>query len=99
MDARCQVLHNEDPQLALNFLTDYSCWSGDLLVARWKDFFNYLFMRYMDGNLKQAADRRLLDNGNMRGIPARPSHPGYGKEWERKMMDNTGERFRVGKSH
>jgi len=57
--------------------------------------FHYLFMKYMDGNVKQTEDRQLLDNGNGKGIPKRPSQPGYGKEWERKMVEGTGDRYRV----
>jgi len=97
VDARCQVLYKESPALAVAFLTDYSSYSGNLLVARWKEFYHYLFMRYMDGNLKQASGHELLDNGNGKEIPKPPAHPGYGKDWERRIIDNTGDRFRVGK--
>jgi len=95
VDARALVLFKESPSACVDFLTDYSEYTGNLLVSKWKTFYQYLFMKYMDGNLKQSADRNLLDNGNGKGIPRRPSHPGYGKDWERLMMQNTGEKYKV----
>jgi hypothetical protein len=52
-------------------------------------------MKYMDGNMKQTKDRKLIDNGNGKGIPPRPSHPGYGKEWEERVAKETGNRYKV----
>jgi hypothetical protein len=49
----------------------------------------------MDGNLKVSEGHQLIDNGNGKNIPKRPSHPGYGKDWERIMIRGTGERLKV----
>lgn len=95
VDYRAGILYKENPDEGKVYVTDYSVYSGNLLVGKWKDFYHYLFMKYMDGNLKQTRDRQLLDNGNGRGIPLKPSHPGYGKEWERRMVEGTGDRFKV----
>ncbi len=86
--------YQNNPALALKTITDYSVTTGNQLVADWKAFFHYLFMKYVDGNVKKTEGRKLKDNGNGRGIPAKPSHPGYGKDWERKMVENTGDRFK-----
>jgi len=94
VDARAAVIYQENQADCRNFLTSYTVYCGDMLVSKWKDFYHYLFMKYMDGNLKQSDGRKLLDNGNGKGIPKKPSHPGYGKDWERLMMQNTGDKFR-----
>ncbi|HPT10543.1 MAG TPA: C69 family dipeptidase [Bacteroidales bacterium] len=94
VDYRAGLLYRDNPTQCADYLTDYSSFTGDLLVAKWKKFYQYLFMKYMDGNIKQTAGHRLLDNGNDRGVPRKPSQPGYGKEWERKMVEGTGDRFR-----
>jgi hypothetical protein len=52
-------------------------------------------MKYMDGNVKNSDGYKLLDNGNGKNIPKAPSQPGYGKEWERIMIQGTGERLKV----
>jgi dipeptidase len=83
------------PSEGIKIITNYSCNAGNQLQKDWQDFFHYLFMKYMDGNMKKSADNKLMDNGNGKGIPPKPSHPGYGKDWERRMVENTGERFRA----
>jgi len=51
-----------------------------------KTFFQYHFMKYIDGNVKNSEGHKLLENGNGKNIPKAPSQPGYGKEWERIMI-------------
>jgi dipeptidase len=94
-DRQAAALYDGDPLKARDYLTAYSVFTGNKLVRDWQEFYRYLFMKYMDGNLKAAEDRKLLDNGNGKNIPKRPSHPGYGKEWERIMIQGTGDRLKV----
>ncbi len=94
-DRQAAALYDSDPLKAREYLTAYSVFTGNKLVRNWQEFYRYLFMKYMDGNLKAAEDRKLLDNGNGKNIPKRPSHPGYGKEWERIMIQGTGDRLKV----
>jgi dipeptidase len=96
VDSRSQALYRENPSAAVDYVTDYSVYSGNLLVSKWKDFYHYLFMKYVDGNIKRTNGHELLENGFGRGVPKMPAQPGYGKEWERKMIDGTGDRFKVG---
>lgn len=98
IETRAAQLHQSNPADAISFVTDYSVGLGDRLVADWKDFYHFLFMKYKDGNIMQTEDHKLLDNGSGKGIPKRPSQPGYGKEWERKMVEGTGERLKKSSS-
>ena len=95
IDTKAAMLFKKSPEEARKVITDFSVNTGNELVADWMEFFQYLFMRYMDGNVKKAENRQLQDNGNGKGIPPGPSQPGYGKDWERLMMQNTGERYRA----
>ncbi|MEL7587980.1 MAG: C69 family dipeptidase [Prolixibacteraceae bacterium] len=94
-DRQAALLYADDAEKARDYLTAYSVNAGNNLVAEWKEFYRYLFMRYMDGNLKAAENRKLPDNGNGKNIPKRPAHPGYGKDWERIMIQGTGDRLKV----
>ncbi|PKP05184.1 MAG: dipeptidase [Bacteroidetes bacterium HGW-Bacteroidetes-6] len=93
IDAAAVELLKTDRSKAQQYLTNYSVTTGNQLVQDWKAFFQYLFMKYMDGNMKESADRKLLDNGNDKGIPKKVTHPGYSEEWLRLMMMNTGFRY------
>ncbi len=95
VDARATLLFRENPLSGIDYITDYSAYTGNLLVTKWKDFYHYLFMKFIDGNVKQANGFQLLDNGYGKGVPKKPSQPGYGPEWERRMVDGTGDRFKV----
>ncbi len=95
VDTRAGELYRGDPRSGIDYITDYSVYTGNLLVNKWSAFYRYLFMKYMDGNMKQTREHYLLENGFGKGVPMRPSHPGYGTEWERKMIEGTGERLKV----
>lgn len=97
IDQQATNLYKQNPASATEFLTSYSAFTGNKLVADWKAFYQYLFMKYMDGNVKNAEGRKLLDNGNGKNIPKAPKQPGYGKEWERIMIQGTGDRLKVPK--
>lgn len=95
IDTKAAAAFAANKEDAVKIITEYSVKSGNELVIKWKKFFTYLFMKYMDGNLKQGEQHQLMDNGNGKGIPKSLKFPGYGKDWERLMMLNTGERFKV----
>lgn len=97
IDQQAAELYKQNPASATDFITSYSAFTGNKLVADWKAFYQYLFMKYMDGNVKNSDGRKLLDNGNGKNIPKAPKQPGYGKEWERIMIQGTGNRLKVPK--
>lgn len=53
-DAGAMSTIGQDKQKTIAYLTDFSCNTGNQLVADWRDFYGYLFTRYMDGNVKTA---------------------------------------------
>ena len=95
VDTKTQILYLEDLSMGRDYITDYSVYTGNLVVSKWKEFYHYLFMKYKDGNVMRSDGHELIENGYGKGVPKMPSQPGYGKEWERKMIEGTGERFKV----
>ena len=89
------ALYAGNPAATLASLTAYSKNTGNQLVSDWTNFYHYLFMKYTDGNVKQSDGMKLLDNGNGKGIPKKPSQPGYGKDWEHNTIQGTGDRLKV----
>ena len=55
IDSGAKALFDKDRAAAIEFLTDFSCNTGNHLVDTWRDFYGYLFCRYMDGNIKTAV--------------------------------------------
>jgi dipeptidase len=95
VDIQASELFKENQSSAREYVTSYSVFTGNKLVSDWKTFYQYLFMKYIDGNVKNSEGQKLLDNGNGRNIPKAPSQPGYGKEWEAIMIQGTKDRLKV----
>ncbi len=98
VDKQASELFKQNPEVAGEYITGYSVYSGNKLVSDWKAFYQFLFMKYIDGNVKNSEGHRLLENGNGKNIPEMPAQPGYGKDWERIMMSGTGDRLKVPKT-
>ena len=95
VETKAASLYKATPAEGIACITDYSVKTGNQLVSDWRDFYHYLFMKYKDGNIMQTDGFKLLDNGSGKGIPKKPSQPGYGKEWEKRMIYGTGDRLKV----
>ena len=95
VDNQASELYKKNPQKGSNYITEFSVYTGNKLVNDWKLFYQYLFMKYLDGNVKITKGFKLLDNGNGKNVPQRPLQSGYGKEWERIMIQGTGDRLKV----
>jgi len=93
IDKTAAELYKKDPQLAVDFVSEHSTNTANSLTYRWKEFYTYLFMKYMDGNIKKARNHRLLDNGQGKDIPMYPDQPGYGEAWYKRIVDETGDKF------
>jgi len=80
-------LYKQSPGLARDYLTAYSVKEGDDVVKRWKKLGEYLLYKYLDGNLKV-----IKVNGQIE-----VTHPGYPKEWYKRIVEETGDHFKVKK--
>ncbi|MCP4153853.1 MAG: dipeptidase [bacterium] len=87
IDDAALILYNngKTPQLARNFLTEYSVKQGDDTVKRWKKLGEYLVYKYMDGNIKA---------GNEQNSKKKVEHPGYPKAWYKHIVKETGDKFK-----
>ncbi len=74
-------LYEESPQLARDYLTDYSVKLGDSTVKRWKKFGESLLVKYLDGNVRDELGK--------------VTHPGYPKSWYKRIVKENGEHFKM----
>ena len=91
VDAAALKLWESDSILAREFITDYSCNTGDYVVQRWKELGDFLMVKFLDGNVKQEKDGEFLRNPW--GYPRSPSFPGYPDEWKKEVIENTGDKL------
>ena len=95
IDKAALELYNQDPELAREFLTDYSIGAGERTFKRWKELGHYLLVKYMDGNVKKEVNGKFIYNEHNRGIPPNPDQPGYPDWWYEKIANDNGEILRV----
>jgi dipeptidase len=90
VDKTAQALYKKNPAEAVKYITDYSVKSGNNTVKRWKELYNYLFTKYVDGNVKEKAE---VPKNYKYHVP-KLTQPGYGDEWYRTIVKNTGDKFK-----
>ena len=91
IDAAAQSLLSEDREMAIQYLTDYSNSVAERTFKTWKGFYQYLFVKYMDGNVKTAVD---VPEG-YKYIAPKLEQPGYSPETYRLIIEKTGDQFKV----
>lgn len=84
-DEAALKLYKTDPELARQYLTEYSVNQGNNTVAEWRKLYQYLFTKYMDGNIKYKVEGK--QNPKL-------EQPGYSEEWYRKIIEDTGDKFK-----
>jgi dipeptidase len=89
IDDKAMALYKSDPKSVDDFLTNYSRNIGDKTTEQWKEFGQYLFVRYMDGNVKPYKDEQFQDNGY--GQPKFPGQPGYPQDWYKRIVNEHGK--------
>jgi dipeptidase len=89
IDKAAVELYNMDQAMAIEYLTSYSVSTGNYTVKRWKEFGEYLLVKYIDGNIKKEKDGKFLTNEW--GVTASPSQPGYPEWWLREIVKQHGE--------
>lgn len=86
VDAGAAGMLSQNRQAAVDFLTEFSCNTGNQLVDTWRDFYGYLFARYMDGNIKTAVPGEKNPKVEQSALP----------EWYlRTIIEKTGDKLRV----
>ena len=86
IDAGAKDMLGKNREEAVKFLTDFSCRTGNHVVDTWRDFYGYLFCKYMDGNVKTAIP------GEKNPKVEQPALP----EWYLRMIiEQTGKKLEV----
>ena len=91
IDAAAQSLLETDKEMVVQYLTDYSNSVAERTFKTWKGLYNYLFVKYMDGNVKTAVD---VPEG-YKYIAPEVKYPGYGDDTYRLIIEKTGDQFKV----
>ncbi len=84
IDQAALAVYDTDRSKAINFITEYSVYTGNNTVKEWKELYRYLFTRFMDGNVKTKVEGQQNPEVEF---------PGYSEEWYRLLIKETGDKF------
>jgi hypothetical protein len=90
IDNEAAAMYKENPGKAINHITEYSVNAGNRTVSEWKDLYRFLFVKYVDGNVKE---KQPVQAGYKYMVP-KVVQPGYSDEWNRTIVKMTGDKFR-----
>lgn len=91
IDMAASELYKTDKKLAIEFLTEYSVNSANKLVKDWRSFYEYLFVKYMDGNVKEKREVPA----NYKYVTPKLEQPGYNEQWKKSVVEDTKEKLLV----
>ncbi len=80
-----------DAKKGSDMITAYSVNAGNNTVKEWRELYNHLFTKYMDGNVKT---RRALPEG-YKYITPEVKQPGYPQDWLMRIVIDAGEKLKM----
>jgi dipeptidase len=96
IDKEAIALYENEPSKAVGYLTEISDAAAIETFNTWKDLYAYLFVKYIDGNVKVAKE---IPEGYKYVAPDL-KQPGYSPEKYKLIIEQTGDRFKViGEAH
>lgn len=95
VEAQAQAIYASNPAAVVKLLTAYSNEQAQMATARYKKLGEYLFVKYLDGNVKKEKDGKF--QRNEAGVPVQPVFGGYNQEYfDAIVKDGDAEHLRVG---
>ena len=88
LDAK--VKNMDDVAAMCDSLTEFSLAKGQQTFDAWSDLYNYLLVKYIDGNIKKEKDGKFQETGYRKGDCVFPDQPAYPDEWYRMIIKDHG---------
>ena len=93
VEEKALALYKESKEDAIKFLNDYSNTSVTEGLQVWRKMGEYMMVKYLDGVVKKEENGKFKYNEH--GQPASPDRPGYPEEHLRKVIEETGDKYKV----
>ncbi|HHU26470.1 MAG TPA: dipeptidase [Bacteroidales bacterium] len=93
VEEKAKALYEQSRPEAVQYLTQYS---NDLVkegLEEWKKLGEYLMVKYLDGVIKREENGQFQRNPH--GLPANPIRTGYPEPFIRRVIEETGDKYKV----
>jgi dipeptidase len=88
-------LYKVEPNKMIALLTNFSNQRAYEVVNEWNKLFEYLLVKYHDGNIKKENDGKFITNGNEKPQVVFPEQPPYPDYWYRMIIQNCGDNIKA----
>ena len=93
VEKKAEAIYKTSKTDAIKYLTEYSNNNVKEGLNEWKKLGEYMMVKYIDGAVKKEEDGKFKRNEH--GNPAFPDRPGYPNEHYRKIIEQTGDKYKV----
>ncbi len=93
VEEKAKALYEQSRPEAVQYLTQYSNGLVKEGIAEWKKLGEYLMVKYVDGVIKREENGQFQRNPH--GLPPYPIRPGYPEPFIRKVIEETGDKYKV----
>ena len=93
VEAKAMEMYKESPAKAKEYLTGYTVQTAQNMLDGWKKLGEYLIVKYNDLVVKRTKDGKFERTST--GLCAPVVRPGYPEEYNRKVIQETGNRYKV----
>lgn len=92
IDRKAEELYKQNKNSAIDFVTNFSVNTANALVNTWDELFNFMLVKYIDGNIKQEENGVFKWNESHTS-PATVGNPQYPDWWKKQLIDETGDKL------
>jgi len=93
IDEKAKTLLELDENTGKTYITEYTNIIAEYTTNYWKNLGNFLLVKYLDGNVKQEKDGKLIYNEF--NFPPPPQFPGYPDAWKKIITECSNDKFLV----
>ncbi len=90
LEAKMVSMYKNDPAAAQRELTTFSANCAKKACAEWDRLFEYLLVKYNDGNVKKEANGQFVKTNTAVPQCENPDHPAYPEKWYKMIVDDCG---------
>lgn len=93
IEAEAILVLKDSPKYAVKMLTDFTCNSAETALCEWKKFGEKVIVKYNDFVVKKEENGKIKRSNT--GLVDEIVRPGYPKEFWKKVIEETEERYLV----
>ena len=94
VEAKAMELYNDNPPKAVAMLTKYTAEMAESTMKAWGDLAKFLIVKHNDMVVKPTGEDGTFKRTET-GLGASPIRPGYPEQFKRRVVKETGDRYKV----